>query len=103
APILCPATATPLPYAPSVRSYAGFGGGFALGPTRLMSQGVYRIPKFSFGSIAALTNTTPTGAFRGAGRPEAAAMVERIIDVGAADRKSTRLNSSHVKISYAVF
>ncbi|TWH21025.1 carbon-monoxide dehydrogenase large subunit [Prauserella rugosa] len=66
-------------------AYAGFGGGFALGPTRLMSQGVYRIPKISFGSIAALTNTTPTGAFRGAGRPEAAAMVERIIDVGAAE------------------
>ncbi|MCP2251965.1 carbon-monoxide dehydrogenase large subunit [Prauserella aidingensis] len=66
-------------------AYAGFGGGFALGPTRLMSQGVYRIPKISFGSIAALTNTTPTGAFRGAGRPEAAAMLERIIDVGAAE------------------
>ncbi|MBB3663434.1 MULTISPECIES: xanthine dehydrogenase family protein molybdopterin-binding subunit [Prauserella salsuginis group] len=66
-------------------AYAGFGGGFALGPTRLMSQGVYRIPKISFGAIAVLTNTTPTGAFRGAGRPEAAAMLERIIDVGAAE------------------
>lgn len=66
-------------------AYAGFGGGFALGPTRTMAQGVYRIPKISFGAIAALTNTTPTGAFRGAGRPEAAAMLERMIDLAAAE------------------
>ncbi|PXY31012.1 xanthine dehydrogenase family protein molybdopterin-binding subunit [Prauserella muralis] len=66
-------------------AYAGFGGGFALGPTRTMSQGVYRIPRISFGAIAALTNTTPTGAFRGAGRPEAAAMLERLMDLAAAE------------------
>ncbi|ASR38240.1 carbon monoxide dehydrogenase [Prauserella marina] len=66
-------------------AYAGFGGVFALGPTRNMAQGVYRIPKISYAGIAALTNTTPTGAFRGAGRPEAAAMLERIIDLGAAE------------------
>src|SRR5689334_24343071 len=29
--------------------------------------------------------------------------VERVCDVGVADRKSTRLNSSHSSISYAVF
>src|SRR5690606_34499678 len=28
---------------------------------------------------------------------------ERLVDTERADRKSTRLNSSHVKISYAVF
>ncbi|MEU6647149.1 xanthine dehydrogenase family protein molybdopterin-binding subunit [Saccharomonospora sp. NPDC046836] len=66
-------------------AYAGFGGGFALGPTRVMAQGVYRIPKISFAGIAALTNTTPTGAFRGAGRPEAAAMLERMMDLAAAE------------------
>ncbi|TKG68470.1 xanthine dehydrogenase family protein molybdopterin-binding subunit [Prauserella endophytica] len=66
-------------------AYAGFGGGFALGPTRTMAQGVYRIPKISFGALAVLTNTTPTGAFRGAGRPEAAAMLERLIDMAAAE------------------
>ncbi|MBK1785348.1 xanthine dehydrogenase family protein molybdopterin-binding subunit [Prauserella cavernicola] len=66
-------------------AYAGFGGAFALGPTRIMAQGVYRIPKISFGAIAALTNTTPTGAFRGAGRPEAAAMLERLVDLAAAE------------------
>ena len=31
----------------------------------------------------ALTNTTPMGAFRGAGRPEAAAFLERIMDIAA--------------------
>ena len=48
-----------------------------------MAQGVYRIPKISYECAVALTNTTPMGAFRGAGRPEAAAMLERIIDMAA--------------------
>ena len=64
-------------------AYAGFGGALALGPTRVMAQGVYRIPVISYNAVAALTNTTPVGAFRGAGRPEAAAMLERIIDMAA--------------------
>ncbi|NIH78274.1 xanthine dehydrogenase family protein molybdopterin-binding subunit [Amycolatopsis viridis] len=66
-------------------AYAGFGGGLALGPTRTMAQGVYRIPKISFAAIAALTNTAPVGAFRGAGRPEATAMLERLMDLAAAE------------------
>ena len=32
---------------------------------------------------SSLTNTTPMGAYRGAGRPEAASLVERIIDMAA--------------------
>ncbi|GAA4856183.1 xanthine dehydrogenase family protein molybdopterin-binding subunit [Actinomycetospora corticicola] len=64
-------------------AYAGFGGALALGPTRNMAQGVYRIPAISYGAAAALTTTTPVGAFRGAGRPEAAAMLERIMDLAA--------------------
>ncbi|GAA3829757.1 xanthine dehydrogenase family protein molybdopterin-binding subunit [Amycolatopsis tucumanensis] len=66
-------------------AYAGFGGGLALGPTRTMAQGVYRIPKISYAAIAALTNTAPVGAFRGAGRPEATAMLERLMDLAAAE------------------
>jgi len=66
-------------------AYAGFGGALAMGPTRMMAQGVYRIPKISYECAIALTNTTPMGAFRGAGRPEAAAMLERIIDIAAAE------------------
>ena len=64
-------------------AYAGFGGGLAMGPTRSMAQGVYRIPKIAYDVAIALTNTTPMGAFRGAGRPEAAAFLERIMDMAA--------------------
>ncbi|MBI2708562.1 MAG: xanthine dehydrogenase family protein molybdopterin-binding subunit [Actinobacteria bacterium] len=64
-------------------AYAGFGGYLSLGPTRTMAQGVYRIPALAYGAAVALTNTTPVGAFRGAGRPEAAAFLERLIDLAS--------------------
>jgi carbon-monoxide dehydrogenase large subunit len=58
-------------------------GGFLPYLTRSMAQGVYRIPKIEFNSVSAATNTTTTGAYRGAGRPEAAALLERILDMAA--------------------
>jgi carbon-monoxide dehydrogenase large subunit len=64
-------------------AYAGFGGGLSMGPTRTMAQGVYEIPSIRFDVAVALTNTTPMGAFRGAGRPEAAAFLERLMDLAA--------------------
>jgi carbon-monoxide dehydrogenase large subunit len=64
-------------------AYAGFGGALAMGPTRMMAQGVYRIPRITFDVAVAVTNTTPMGAFRGAGRPESAAYLERIMDMAA--------------------
>src|SRR5579883_130912 len=64
-------------------AYGGFGGALVAGPTRSMAQGVYRIPKISYQAAVVLTNTTPVGAFRGAGRPEAAAFLERIMDMAA--------------------
>jgi aerobic carbon-monoxide dehydrogenase large subunit len=66
-------------------AYAGFGGAMAGGSTRYMAQGVYHVPRLAFDSVAVLTNTTPMGALRGAGRPEAAAMLERIVDIAAAE------------------
>src|SRR3712207_8532569 len=39
----------------------------------------------------------------GRGHPAASALMDRIDTSGAGDRKSTRLNSSHANISYAVF
>jgi len=51
--------------------------------TRMMGQGVYDIAKVEIGSRSAVTNTTPTSAYRGAGRPEATQMLERIIDIAA--------------------
>ena len=53
--------------------------------TRTMAQGVYRIPKIEFTVQSVVTNTTPTGAYRGAGRPEAASMLERILDMAASE------------------
>jgi carbon-monoxide dehydrogenase large subunit len=64
-------------------AYAGFGGALAMGPTRTMAQGVYRIPVIRYDVAVALTNTTPMGAFRGAGRPEAAEFLERMMDLAA--------------------
>ena len=51
--------------------------------TGLMSCGVYDIPKVDFHWDAVVTNTTPIGAYRGAGRPEATALVERAMDLFA--------------------
>jgi aerobic carbon-monoxide dehydrogenase large subunit len=64
-------------------AYAGFGGALPIGLTYLMAPGVYDVPVVGFDVAAAVTNTTPTGAFRGAGRPEAAAHLERIMDIAA--------------------
>ncbi|MEA2212645.1 MAG: aerobic carbon-monoxide dehydrogenase large subunit [Solirubrobacteraceae bacterium] len=65
-------------------AYAGIG---AVLPTltALMSSGVYRIPKIEVVVDAVLTNTTPTGPYRGAGRPEAAQLIERAMDTFAAE------------------
>jgi carbon-monoxide dehydrogenase large subunit len=51
--------------------------------TSLMASGVYRIPKIEVEIDSVLTNTTPTAALRGAGRPEATQMIERAIDLFA--------------------
>jgi carbon-monoxide dehydrogenase large subunit len=64
-------------------AYAGFGGALAIGPTRTMAQGVYRIPVLRYDVAVAVTNTTPMGAFRGAGRPEATEFLERMMDLAA--------------------
>ena len=64
-------------------SYGGFGGALPMGPTRTMAQGVYKIPAITYDVAVAVTNTVSMGAFRGAGRPEAAAMLERLMDLAA--------------------
>jgi carbon-monoxide dehydrogenase large subunit len=51
--------------------------------TRTMAQGAYAIPKVELNAVSAATNTTPTAAYRGAGRPEATAFLERIVDMAA--------------------
>jgi carbon-monoxide dehydrogenase large subunit len=47
--------------------------------------GPYRIPHVAWTNECVLTNTTPITAYRGAGRPEAAALVDRAVDLFAAE------------------
>src|SRR5205823_11714900 len=84
---------------------------------------VYRVPAVALRVQALATNTVPAVPYRGAGRPEAHHVIERLLDMAALrlgmdraqirrrnivtkrelpyrtpmrlDRKSTRLNSSH--------
>jgi carbon-monoxide dehydrogenase large subunit len=51
--------------------------------TRPMSSGVYAIPAIECRTTSIVTNTTPTVAYRGAGRPEATAAIERAMDLFA--------------------
>jgi carbon-monoxide dehydrogenase large subunit len=53
--------------------------------TGQMSSGVYEIPRIRYEANCVVTNTTPLGAYRGAGRPEAAAMIERAMDMLAGE------------------
>ena len=53
--------------------------------TSLMAAGVYDIPVVQTGFRVAVTNTTPIAAYRGAGRPEATAAIERAVDLFAAE------------------
>jgi carbon-monoxide dehydrogenase large subunit len=51
--------------------------------TPLMIQGPYKIPAIHSELLALYTNTCPTGAYRGAGRPEATYYLERVMDLVA--------------------
>jgi carbon-monoxide dehydrogenase large subunit len=65
-------------------AYPGIGA-FLANLTAMMASGVYRFPKIELEVTAVATNTTPTGPLRGAGRPEATQVLERAMDMFAAD------------------
>ena len=82
--------------------------------TRLMCTGTYRIPRVAFSARSMVTNTAPVGAYRGAGRPEATAYLERSMDLLARElhmdpveirRRNLleRHNTNHVTPSGAVY
>jgi carbon-monoxide dehydrogenase large subunit len=55
-------------------------------PTMAMGSamgGVYDIPRLAFTTRGVFTNTTPVDAYRGAGKPEANYLIERLIDIAA--------------------
>jgi carbon-monoxide dehydrogenase large subunit len=53
--------------------------------TALMAVGAYAIPRVDVEIRGVLTNKTPIGPYRGAGRPEAITLIERAIDMLAAE------------------
>src|SRR5947209_8281663 len=53
--------------------------------TQMMATGVYDIPKLAVRTKSVATNTSPVVAYRGAGRPEATAAIERAMDLFAAE------------------
>ena len=48
-----------------------------------VSTSIYDIPLIDLRFTAVMTNTAPTGAYRGAGRPEAIYIIERLMDAAA--------------------
>jgi CO/xanthine dehydrogenase Mo-binding subunit len=60
-------------------------GGFLPFFTHVMASGVYDIAKIETAAKGIVTNTTPVVAYRGAGRPEATAAIERAMDLFAAE------------------
>jgi len=57
-------------------------------PTMAMGSamgGVYDIPLIAFQTRGVFTNTTPVDAYRGAGKPEANYLIERLIDIAAGE------------------
>jgi len=63
----------------------GFGAIIPVILTRPMTCGVYDIARVECTARSVVTNTTPVAAYRGAGRPEATAAIERAMDLFAAE------------------
>src|SRR5438034_3410652 len=51
--------------------------------TGLLAPGAYKVPALKFDQVGVLHNKMATDAYRGAGRPEATYLIERIMDVAA--------------------
>ena len=59
-----------------------------------MQVGVYAIPAAYNEVKGVFTNTVPVDAYRGAGRPEAAYLIERLMDAAGARPASGRSRSA---------
>jgi carbon-monoxide dehydrogenase large subunit len=55
--------------------------------TAIMAPGCYKMPAFAFEMKEVFTNKMSTDAYRGAGRPEATYLIERAMDLAAAELK----------------
>ena len=71
----------------------------SMGVTRNLAA-IYRTPLIEVATKVAFTNTSPVGAYRGAGRPEANYFMERLIDTAAREMgidKVEMRKRSHIK------
>jgi carbon-monoxide dehydrogenase large subunit len=66
-------------------AYPGFASIIPVLMTRMMAPTVYDIPRVECVTKSVVTNTTPVAAYRGAGRPEAVAAIERAMDLYACE------------------
>ena len=66
-------------------SYVPLANGYRIATT------VYRVPAAHMRIKGVLTNTVPTGPYRGAGRPEATFVIERLLDIAARRLRIDRL------------
>ena len=73
---------------------SAFGAIFATNNTKNCLSSVYTIPQIHIDVEMVLTNAAPLGPYRGAGRPEAIIMVERLLDLGA---KTCRLDRTEIR------
>ncbi|HSE03552.1 MAG TPA: xanthine dehydrogenase family protein molybdopterin-binding subunit [Methylomirabilota bacterium] len=64
---------------------SAFAAVFGTNNTKNCLSSVYRIPVISIDVVLAFTNAAPLGPYRGAGRPEALYLIERLIDQAATD------------------
>ena len=67
--------------------------------TGLMLSGAYRIPAIQMNVTGVFTNKMSTDAYRGAGRPEATYVVERAMDIVAAELKMDPVEVRRKKLS----
>jgi carbon-monoxide dehydrogenase large subunit len=68
-----------------------FGAFIATRNLSVTAGGVYRIPAIHVRSRCVYTNTTPVSAYRGAGRPDIAYAIERLVDQAAAEHGFDRV------------
>ena len=69
----------------SVGAYVAPSGGISPMFFTLLLSGVYAIPAISVVTRCQFTNTISTAPYRGAGRPEAAFVLERLMDIAASE------------------
>ncbi len=75
----------------SLGAYVASGGPISPTGGIVMISNTYRIPALYVNVKAVYTNTVPTAPYRGAGRPEAIYLIERLIDKSAHDLRVDRL------------